>query len=150
MKEFQEHADQPQFENDRLRAQLEQRHDLDVRDTQDNGPMRHPAVRDKGRKLIALDDVDTPTDDELSLGSSPNLSPIKSKRNKDRTRQRHSHRPAFSDSNGGMLRRATSQGQNPQSQALGSTFVLPTITIPMQPVTPLSEQGLRSMCRLQQ
>ena len=113
---------------------MDQRHDLNERDAQDSGPVRHPVIRDKGKKPITLDDVDIPTDDELSLGSSLNLSPIKSKSNKDRTHQRRSHRPAFSDSNGGMLRRETSRGQNPPSQALRNTFVLPTAPIPVQPV----------------
>ena len=88
---------------------------------------------DKGKKLISLDDMDTSVDDELSLGSFPNPSLVKSKNNKDRTRWRHSHRPAFNDSNGGMLRRVTSRGKNPPSQALNNTFVLPTGPIPVQP-----------------
>ena len=129
MKELQEHAKQLQPKNDRLRAQVKKRRDLDERDGQDSGHAKHPAVRDKGKKHIALDDVDTPADDELSSGSSPNPSPVKSKSNKDRTRQRHSHSPAFSNSNGGTLRRATSRGQNPPCQAPGNAFVLPTGTM---------------------
>ena len=112
MKELQENVEQLQCENNRPRAQVEQRHDLDERDIQENGPVRHPAVRDKGKNPIALNDVDTPANDELSSGSSPNLSPIKSKSNKDRMHQRRSHRPAFSDSNNGMLHRVTNRGQN--------------------------------------
>ena len=107
MKELQERVEQLQCENNRLRAQMEQRHDLDERDAQDSDPAWHPTVRDKGKKPIALDDVDTPASDKLSSGSSPNPSPIKSKSNKERTRQRHPHHPAFSDSNGGILCRAT-------------------------------------------
>ena len=72
-----------------------------MREAQDSGPARHPTVRDKGKKPIALDDVDTPADDELSSCSSPNPSLVKRKSNKDRTRHKHSHRPTFSDSNGG-------------------------------------------------
>ena len=87
---------------------MEQRHDLNERDAQDCEPARHPAVRDIGKKPIALDDVDTPVDDELSFGSSPNLSLVNSKSNKDRTCQRHLHRPVLSDSNGGMLHWVTS------------------------------------------
>ena len=115
MKEFKERVEQLQCENDRLWAQVEQRHDLDKRDAQDIGPARHPIVRDKGNKPIALDDVDTSADDELSLGHLPNLSLVKSKSNKDRTCQRHSHRPAFGDSNGGMLHRGKGRGPNPPS-----------------------------------
>ena len=103
MKELQERAEQLQCENDHLQAQVEQRRDLDERDAQDSGPARHPAVSDKRKKPIALDDVDTQEDDELSSSSSPNLSLVKRKSNKDRTRQRHSHHSAFSDSNGSFV-----------------------------------------------
>ena len=136
MKELQERIEQLQRENDRLWAQMEQRHDLDKRDAQDSGPARHPAVRDKGKKPIALDNVDTLVNDELSSSGSPNPSLIKSKSNKERMHHRHSHCPAFSDCNGGILRRATSRGQNPPSQALENAFVLPTGPIPVQPVYP--------------
>ena len=73
-----------QCENDRLRAQVEKRQYLDERDAQDSGQEKHLVVCDKGKKPIVLDDVDIPTNDELSSGSSPNLSPGKS--NKDRSR----------------------------------------------------------------
>ena len=86
MKELQECAEQLQRENDWLRAQVEKRHDLDERDPQDCGLARHPAIRNKGKKPITLDDVDTLANDELSSGSSPNLSPEKRKSSKDRTR----------------------------------------------------------------
>ena len=49
-----------------LRAQVEKRRDLDEIDTQDSGQAKHPVVRDKGKEPIALDDVDTLEDDELS------------------------------------------------------------------------------------
>ena len=115
---------------------MEQRHDLDERDAQDSSPVKHLAVHNKGKKLIALDSVDTPADDELSSGSLPNPSPVKSKSKKDRTRHRPSHRPAFSDSNSGMFRRAMSRGQNPLSQAPNNSFVSPTCPILVQPVYP--------------
>ena len=136
MKELQERAEQLQRENDRLWAKVKQRHDLVERDAQDSGPARHPTFRDKGKKPIALDDVDTPADDEISLGNSPNLSPVKSKSKKDQTRHIHSHRPTFNDSNGGMLRRAMSRGQNMSGKALGNTFVLLTAPIPRAPSLP--------------
>ena len=109
MKELQELIKQLQRENDRLWAQMKQRHDLNERDTQDSGSAKHPAIHNKGKKPIALDGVDTPVNDELSSSSSPNPSSIKRKSNKDRTSPRHSHRHVFSDSNGGILRQATSQ-----------------------------------------
>ena len=59
--------------------------DLDERDMQDSGQEKLLVVSNKGKKPIALDDVDTPVDDKLSSGSSPNLSPAKSKSNKDRS-----------------------------------------------------------------
>ena len=55
---------------------------------QDSGQARHPTVRDKGNEPIVPDDVDTPADDELSSGSSPNLSPAKVAR-PGRTRDTH-------------------------------------------------------------
>ena len=85
-KELQERAEHLQLENDRLLSQVEKRHDLDVRDAQDSGQAKHPVVRHKGKKTIALDDVDTPVDDELSSGNLPNPSPAKRKSNKDRLR----------------------------------------------------------------
>ena len=112
MKELQEHAEHLQRENDRLRSQVEKRRDLDERDTQDSGQEKHPIVRIKEKKPIALDDVDTSADDELSSSSSPNPSPKKSKSSKDRSHQRHSYHPAFSNSNGDMFHRATSRGHN--------------------------------------
>ena len=104
MKELQERAEHLQREHDPLWFQVEKRRDLDERDTQDSGQAKHLIVRIKGKKPIALDDVDTLVDDELSSSSSLNPSPAKSKSNKDRSRQRHSHHPAFSNSNGGMFR----------------------------------------------
>ena len=47
MKEFPEHVEQLQRENDHLWAQVEQRHDLDERDAQDSGPTKHLVAHDK-------------------------------------------------------------------------------------------------------
>ena len=47
--------------------------DLGERDVQDNDQVRHLIARDKGNEPIVPDDVDTPKNDELSSGSSPNL-----------------------------------------------------------------------------
>ena len=98
---------------------------------QESGQAKHPIVRIKGKKLIALDDVDTPANDELSLSSSPNPSPVKIKRNKDRLSQRHSHHPAFSNSNCGTFCRATGRGQNQPNEATGNAFTLPTGMMPI-------------------
>ena len=62
MKGLQKRTEHLQRENHRLRAQLEKRHDLDERDAQDNGQVKHPIIRDKGKKFIVLDDVDIPAD----------------------------------------------------------------------------------------
>ena len=101
IKELQERAKHLQHRNDRLGAQVEKRRDLDKRDVQDSGQVKRPVVRDKEKKAINLDDVDIPADDELSSSSSPNISPVKS--NKDRLRQRHSHHPMFNNSSSGTF-----------------------------------------------
>ena len=90
MRELQEHVECLQRENDGLRAQVEKRHDLGEGDAQDSGQAKHSTVRDKGKKPIIPDDADAPTDDELSSRSSPNPSSVK--RNRAKSRQRHSHR----------------------------------------------------------
>ena len=120
MKEFEERTEHLQRENDCLRAHVEKRRDLNERDVQDSGQAKHLIVHDKGKKPIVLDDVDIPTDDELSSDSLPNLSLVKS--NKYRSRQRHSHRPAFSKSNSGTFRRATGQGQNQPNEEPDNVF----------------------------
>ena len=120
MKELQERAGQLQCENYRLRVQVEKRHDLDKRDTQYNGQAKHPVVCNKGIKLITFDDVETSAVDELSLGSSLNPSPAKSKSNKDRSHQRQSHHPTFSNFNGGTFHRATGLGQNQPRKSPGT------------------------------
>ena len=75
MKELQDCTKHLQRESDHLQAQVENRRDLGERNVQDNSQARHPIARDKGKESIVPDDVDTPTDDKLSLGSSLNLSP---------------------------------------------------------------------------
>ena len=82
MRELQDCAEHLKRENDRLRAQVGKRRDLDGTDVQDSCQARHPTAPDKGKEPIALDDVDTPADNELSSGSSPNLSLAKSSRAK--------------------------------------------------------------------
>ena len=101
---------------------------------QDSGQARHPTARDKGKELIFPDDVDTLADDELSSSSSPNLSPAKSSR--ARSRQRHSHRLAFSNADNGTFRQArreTGRGQNQPNEVPGNASVLPTGVMPPMP-----------------
>ena len=80
MRELWDSTKHMQYEKDRLWAQVKKRHNLGEGDTQDRGQAKHPTVRYKGKKPIDLDNTDTPTDDELSSGSSPNPSPVKSNR----------------------------------------------------------------------
>ena len=45
------------------------------KDVRDGGKDAYMITRNKGKEPVIPDDVDTPADDELSLGSSPSLSP---------------------------------------------------------------------------
>ena len=97
MKELQGQVERLRRENDQLQAQIEKSR----KDAQNNGHDVQPITRNKGKGPVVFDDVDTLTDDELSLGSSPslNLSPAKNTRESTRTRSRKRHSPhlAFSD-----------------------------------------------------
>ena len=66
MRELQDRVEHLQRENDRLRAQVENRHNLGEGDTQDSGQAKHSTVHDKGKKPIVPDNLDIPVDDELS------------------------------------------------------------------------------------
>ena len=59
----------------------------------------HPIPRNRGKEPVIPDDVDTPGDDELSLGSSLSLSlsPTKNTRGstKAKSRKKASHHLAF-------------------------------------------------------
>ena len=110
------------------------RHGLGKKDVQDNSQARHTTARNKGKELIVLDNVHTLANDELSSNSSPDLSPTKSCR--ARSRQRHSHCPAFSNADSGTFyraRRETSRGLNQQNGVPGNTFALPTSVMPLMP-----------------
>ena len=87
MKELQGQAERLRRENDQLRAQIEKNRDLG-KDTRDRGHDAQLIARDKGKELVALENVETPVDDELSLGnfSSLNLSLAKNTRESTRTR----------------------------------------------------------------
>ena len=65
-------------------------YDLGEKDVQDS-QARNLTTRNKGKEPIIPDNVDTPADDEFSLGSSPYLSVAKSSR--AMSCQRRSHRP---------------------------------------------------------
>ena len=104
MRELQDCAEHLQRENDCLLAQVEKRHNLGEGEAQESGQAKHPTVRDKGKKPIIPNDADILVDNELSFGSSPNPSPVKS--NRARLRQRHSHHPSFSNTDNGLLRLA--------------------------------------------
>ena len=109
MKELQGHVERLQQENDQLQAQIEKSCYLG-KYVRDSGQDEHPTARNKGNDSIVPDDVNTPTDDELSLGSSPSLSlsPTKDARGstKTKSRKRLSHHLAFNDAFSGASRRA--------------------------------------------
>ena len=99
-----------------------------------------PITHDKGKGLVAPDNVDTLMDDELSLGSSPslNLSPAKNTWESVRTRSRKRPSPhlAFNDSVSGASHRARREVGRKQywsGQASGNPSVLPTSTLPLVP-----------------
>ena len=70
----------------------------------------HPIARNRGKEPVVPNDVDTLTDDELSLGSSPSLcfSPAKNAREstKAKLHKKSLHHPAFNDAISGASRRA--------------------------------------------
>ena len=118
MRELQDRTKHLQHDNDRLQAQVEERHNLGEGDAQDSRQAKHPTLRDKGKKPITPDNVDTPADDELSSDKLPNPSPVKSSR--ARSHQRHSHRPAFSNTNNGLLCQARRETGREQSHPNGT------------------------------
>ena len=106
----------------------------------DSDRAAQPITRDKRKKPIVPDDVDTPTNNELSSGSSPSLtlSPTKNARNSIKTRssKRPSPHPAFSDAISGAsckVRREAIKRQNRPDQALGNPSMLPSGTLPLMP-----------------
>ena len=90
-------------------AQIEKNPNLG-KDVQDSDLTVHPIARNRGKEPIIPDDVDTPTDDELSSSSSPSLSlsPVKNVRDstKARSHKRPLHHLALSDVVSGASRRA--------------------------------------------
>ena len=102
MRELQDRVEHLRRENDCLRVKVEKRHDLGKKDVQDSNQARHPTACNKGKELIAPDNIDTPADDELSSGNSPDLSLTNSSR--ARSCQRRSRRPAFNNVDSGSFR----------------------------------------------
>ena len=93
MRELQDRAEHLQRENDYLLAQVEEMWDLGEKDVQDSDQAKNLTVCNKGKEPIVPNNIDTPANDELSSGSSPNHSPTKN--SKARSRQRRLHPPAF-------------------------------------------------------
>ena len=120
------------------------------KDVRDGNQATYPTTHNKWKEPIIPDEVDTPTNDELSLSSSLSLSlsPTKNAREsaKAKSHKRPSHHPAFSDAVSGASRRArreTSRRQNQPIQALGNTSILlkgatpPVLPIGTMPPMPL-------------
>ena len=107
------------------------------KDVRDSGQAMHPIAGNRGKEPIIPNDVDTPTDDELSSCSSPSLSLSSAKNARDstkaRSRKRPSHHPAFSDAVSGTSRRARREAgmrQNQSDQALRNASIFPAGTMP--------------------
>ena len=54
MREFQDHIEHLQRENDCLQAHVEKRHDLGEKDVQDSSQAWHPTACNKGKEPIVL------------------------------------------------------------------------------------------------
>ena len=97
MKELQDHVECLQRENDWLRSRVEKIRDLGGKYLQDSGRALHPVPRNRGKEPIIPDEVDAPTDDELSSGSFPPLGLSPTKNTRAKSRKRTSHLPAFNN-----------------------------------------------------
>ena len=79
----------------------------------ESGRSAQPITRNKGKEPITPNDVDSPTDDELSLGSSPSLSLSPAKNAQESTKTKSCKRPpphpAFNDVVSGASRRARTE-----------------------------------------
>ena len=105
MRELQGRSKCLQRENDKLRAQIGESHDLG-KDVRDSNRAVHQIAHNKRKEPIVPNDVDTITDDELSSGSSLLLSLSSTKNTRAKLRKRPSHRPAFSNTVSGASCRA--------------------------------------------
>ena len=141
MKELQDQAKRLRRQNDQLRAQIEKSRKY----TQDNCRDMQLIASNKGKGPVVLDDFDTPTNDELSLGSPPSLNLLLTKNTWESTRTRSRKRPsphlAFSDAVNGASRRARREAGRRQyrpCQALENPQMLPSGTMPLVPPTYLA------------
>ena len=66
MRELQDRTEHLQRENDCLWAQVEKKHYLSEEDVQDSSQARHLTTCNKGKEPIVPDNLDTPTNYELS------------------------------------------------------------------------------------
>ena len=133
-----------QRENDQLRAQVEKSCELG-RDVQDGDHAEQPSALNKGKEPIIPDDVDAPTDDELSSSRSPSMSPPPGRNalgnTRAKSRRKYSHRPAFSDAvsgASGRARREANKKQNQLEQPIGNALMLPAGTISPLPLLHLA------------
>ena len=136
MRELQDLVEHRQRENDHLRAQVEKMHNLGEKGMQDSGQPKHMTARNKGKEHIVPDNMDTPTNDKLSSGNSPDLSPVKSSR--ARSHQRRLHCLAFSHANSVSFlraRRKIGRGQNQPNKVLGNASALHAGV--MSPIAPM-------------
>ena len=110
----------------------------------------HPIARNGGKEPVVPDDIDTPTDDELSSGSSPSLSLSLAKNARESTKAKLHKKPlhhlTFNDAISGASRRAKREAgrrQNQPVQAPRNVLVLPAGTMPPIPfVHPTFDIGL--------
>ena len=118
MKELQDHVECLHRENDQLRASIEKIHDLG-KDVQDKGQAMHLIARNREKEPIIPDKVDTPTNDELSSGSSPSLSLSPAKNAQESTKakshKKPSHHPAFRDAISGASRKVRKEADRRQN-----------------------------------
>ena len=137
MKDLQGWAERLQCENDQLRAQIGKSHHIG-KDARDSGRDAQLISRDKGKRPVVPDDVNTLADDELSSGSSPslNLSSAKNTRESIRTRscKRPLPHPSFNDAISGAscrVRREVGRRHYRFGQAPGNQLVLPSGMLPL-------------------
>ena len=140
MKELQGHAKHLQRDNDQLRAHIKKSRNLG-KNVQNSGRTVHPIARNREKEPIIRDDIDTPTDDKLSLGSSSSLSLSLAKNAREGTKvkscKKPSHHPAFNDAISGASRRVRREAyrrQNQPNQAPRNVSVFPASTMPPIPL----------------
>ena len=109
IKELKARAERLQQENDKFQGQIEKSRDLG-KDALDNGRAVRSISLNRGKEPFILNGVETPTNDELSSGSSSSLSlsPTKDTRGSTKTKshKRPSQHRAFSNVFSGASLRA--------------------------------------------